>query len=100
MKSPIHPEIEMKTLDRFGITIEYCPKSGGVWLDKGELEKIIQMTSQEVQSENMAPDLDAAPIRRGNYNNSRREYDDDYYDDDYHKRHKKKSMIGEIFDIF
>lgn len=47
MKSPIYPDVEMKQINRFGITIDYCPKSGGVWLDKGEIEKLVEYVKNE-----------------------------------------------------
>ena len=40
---------ELKMTDRQGIEIDYCPKCRGVWLDKGELDKLIER-SQEVAS--------------------------------------------------
>lgn len=69
--------------DRQGIEIDYCPDCRGVWLDRGELDKIIERTAV------------AAPRRR----------DDD--DDDRWKRpiayspKKKKmtSVLGDIFDF-
>lgn len=92
MKSPIYPDLEMNKIIRHGIEIEYCPKSGGVWLDKGELEKLIALSSQEI--DDMAPKIS----ERRNSNS------DDHYDDDYrhnnHKPRKKESIFSEIFDIF
>jgi Zn-finger nucleic acid-binding protein len=40
MKCPIC-DIEMRISDRDEIEIDYCPQCRGVWLDRGELEKII-----------------------------------------------------------
>ncbi|MBA4066596.1 MAG: hypothetical protein C0501_23405 [Isosphaera sp.] len=34
--------------DRQGIEIDYCPRCRGVWLDRGELEKIIDRTARYV----------------------------------------------------
>jgi Zn-finger nucleic acid-binding protein len=36
-------------MDRQGVTIDYCPNCRGVWLDKGELEKIIERSAQYEQ---------------------------------------------------
>ena len=57
--------------DRQGIEIDYCPKCRGVWLDKGELDKIIER-SASVQSSQGLQDS----------NEKRRKYDDDDDDDD------------------
>ena len=40
MKCPIC-DIEMRISDREEVEIDYCPQCRGVWLDRGELEKII-----------------------------------------------------------
>jgi uncharacterized protein len=34
--------------ERQGIEIDYCPKCRGVWLDRGELDKIIERTDQDL----------------------------------------------------
>ena len=37
-------EMELKSTRRHGVTVDYCPRCRGVWLDRGELDKIIQRT--------------------------------------------------------
>jgi hypothetical protein len=37
----------MRLADRSGVEIDYCPVCKGVWLDRGELEKIIERTQME-----------------------------------------------------
>ena len=41
MKCPIDGETLVMT-DRSGVEIDYCPKCRGVWLDRGELDKIVE----------------------------------------------------------
>lgn len=36
--------------ERQGVEIDYCPSCRGVWLDRGELDKIIERANQEVES--------------------------------------------------
>jgi len=83
MKCPTCTETDLVMTDRQGVEIDYCPKCRGVWLDRGELDKIIERSSQP------------APL-------SRRD-DDDWDDDDKYKYGKKKSktksIFGEIFDF-
>jgi uncharacterized protein len=50
LTSPIDGSI-MKQVHRFGIEIDVCPTSGGVWLDKGELEKLIHFLQESVKKE-------------------------------------------------
>lgn len=49
MKCPNCEETLIMT-ERQGVEIDYCPKCRGVWLDKGELDKIIEKASNEESS--------------------------------------------------
>lgn len=103
MRSPVNPSLEMNKmiLPYGGIEIEYCPESGGVWLDKGELEKLVEVVENKAQDKygnknapqfgsNNAPRLDEYKDRRyGDYKYSQ-----------YPKKKKKESILGELFDIF
>lgn len=78
MRCPVD-DTELAMSTREGIEIDYCPKCRGVWLDRGELDKIIERT---------AP---SEPPRKS--------YDDDRYKKYGHRPHKKKSLLGELFDF-
>lgn len=75
--------------DRQGIEIDFCPTCRGVWLDRGELDKLIERS-------------DAA----GNRGGQRRDHDDDR-DDRYDRydrgrrplQRKRKSMLGDLFEF-
>jgi Zn-finger nucleic acid-binding protein len=68
-----------------GVEIDHCPRCRGVWLDRGELEKITSMQNR----------YDDDHYRKYHYG---KDYDDD--DDYYHRRkHKKKSFFGDMFDF-
>lgn len=109
--------------DRSGIEIDYCPSCRGVWLDRGELDKIIERSNVAmVHSEEQDGDRDdrhtrqpdrgsaggglmgiAASMLKGDndrYDNDRRQNYDNRYDDRYDKRRprKKKSLLSELFD--
>jgi hypothetical protein len=82
--------------DRAGIEIDYCPQCRGVWLDRGELDKIIERSMQQEQPSRMT----ALPQRppQGMVVDD----DDDYKyvsGGDY-KHRKRKSFLGDMFDIF
>ena len=49
MKCPVCITAELKMTDRQGVEIDYCPDCRGIWLDRGELDKIIE---REVVPEN------------------------------------------------
>jgi uncharacterized protein len=85
--------------DRQGVEIDYCPKCRGVWLDRGELDKIIERAA-----------TDRADVRdkdqRENYQEPHREHYKERYDDDDDERHrydrhgrKRRSFLGDIFDF-
>jgi len=86
--------------ERSGIEIDYCPSCRGVWLDRGELDKIIER-SLTVQAPATAP-APAAPPERGydQYERPREQrYDDrDRYSQPYYKKKRKESWLSELFD--
>ena len=82
--------------DRQGVEIDYCPQCRGVWLDRGELDKIIERNAQD-----MAPAPQAPPQQpqRGYQERAPRYSDDDGYRRDHHHRgHRRKSFFEELFD--
>lgn len=91
----------MRQIHRYGIEIDVCPTSGGVWLDKGELEKLMHMLQEEAAAEQS----NRPPASRAHY-----DHDDDWDDDDhrYHKKgyygsgkyHKKEGKMSRIMDLF
>lgn len=46
MKCPVCTGIDLVMTERRGIEIDYCPKCRGVWLDRGELDKLIERDSE------------------------------------------------------
>lgn len=96
MKCPID-DSELNMTDRQGIEIDYCPKCRGVWLDRGELDKIIERSTTNPVTDNRAADIeqpryqDQQPTRRGQDNN--------YDDRQYGKKRKKEGFLGDLFDF-
>lgn len=110
----------LKMTFRQNIEIDYCPHCRGVWLDRGELDKLIERAHDNRSS--AAPDAYVAPEKKSL---RKRKRGHDYYDDDrqhhdeYERRgkprkyqsdkryrrkkswkHRGKDVIEEIFDIF
>jgi Zn-finger nucleic acid-binding protein len=109
MKCPTCPDSVLVMTDRSGIEIDYCPTCRGVWLDRGELDKIIERASA-VPTATPAPapapqpaPAQHAPAPQAPPPQQRPWYDDDddrRYDDSYkYKKKKKSSILGEIFDF-
>lgn len=84
--------VTLSISDRQGVEIDFCPQCRGVWLDRGELDKIIERVNLGSAPQQPAP---PAARERG------RDYDDD--DDDhrrgYEHQKKKRGFLSEIFDF-
>ena len=92
MTSPIDGT-PMQEVERYGVKMDICPSSGGIWLDRGELEKIIMAIREEALMDGGVPAEEA------------------YCDVHYHespqraqqprpKRRKRESLFDNILDIF
>ena len=71
--------------ERQGVEIDYCPKCRGVWLDRGELDKIIE----RAEDQRGVPSRDFSNQKRGEYRD----------DQSYPPRKRRKSFLGEILDF-
>lgn len=93
-----HCHIDLAIADRQGIEIDYCPRCRGVWLDRGELDKLIDRSIAAIGGGARPIDRDDNDRRaRPSYPSDRpKEY---ARDDDYTKRRRKKSFLGELFDF-
>lgn len=74
MKCPTCEASSLVITERSGVEIDFCPSCRGVWLDRGELDKLVE------RAESWQPDF-AGSTRHGSHNARRR-----------------KSWLGEIFD--
>ena len=97
----------MQTLERSGVQFDMCPSCRGVWLDRGELEKLMDAAGTDARASAPPPPQQPAPqpyppqqaqqpwggTPQPGYRDDRYRRDDDYY------RHKKKKRM-DIFDIF
>ena len=95
MNCPVCKDVTLSISTREGIEIDHCPQCRGVWLDRGELDKIIERSAQftapaaaERQPYQTAP-VPPRPPERGWRS------PDDYR----HKRKKKRSFLDDIFDF-
>jgi Zn-finger nucleic acid-binding protein len=103
MKCPVC-QTELQIAVRAGIEIDYCPTCRGVWLDRGELDKIIERHIQEMQSltRGASPPYAPEPSPPRHAPRPQPRYEDDPYYDPHHerKRRKKRDWLEELFDIF
>ena len=71
--------------DRSGVEIDYCPECRGVWLDRGELDKIIERSSPQAQ------------VNQGYQSHSNNKYSS--REGGYQKPKKKESFLSDLFDF-
>ncbi|NLH99385.1 MAG: hypothetical protein GX446_07810 [Chthonomonadales bacterium] len=90
MNCPVCPDTTLVIADRMGVEIDYCPKCRGIWLDRGELDKLIEKAAQAPVPPPYAP-----PVPE------RDRYDRDDYDRDPRLRRRKKarSFLEDLFDF-
>ena len=91
MKCPACPDATLLMSERRGVEIDYCPSCRGVWLDRGELDKLIQLGDPSSTPVEMPPRNVPAPGRR------------DFDDSDFGRRqhgggYRRKSWLSDIFD--
>lgn len=93
MKCPVCKDPDLIMTHRQDIEIDYCPQCRGIWLDRGELDKIVERSGSLMSDDR---GRGAPPDRR--YSSERRRDDDD---DDYKRRYGKKrgGLLGELFDF-
>ena len=104
MQCPVDNET-LVMADRGGVEIDYCPKCRGVWLDRGELDKIIERSMAAAPAPVAAPAPQARAPQHAPQMHAPQGYAPDprYRDDDDHryghKRKKRESFLGELFDF-
>src|SRR5688500_15317782 len=92
--------------DRQGVEIDYCPNCRGVWLDRGELDKIIEKSA----AYGMGPDVSQRDERKPygdqkqygdqkHYGDQKYSNQPGHYNDPYYKNKKKKGFLSDLFDF-
>lgn len=118
MKCPVCKDVTLLMSEKNGVEIDYCPECRGIWLDRGELDKIVER-ARTAQREYAAYEEDRRDDRRYDDRRDDRRYDDKRYDDrryddkryddrrereyrDYKKKKKSNPMsaFGDIMEIF
>jgi uncharacterized protein len=89
MKCPVC-NVDLTMSERQGIEIDYCPKCRGVWLDRGELDKIIERSTSESPQ---------AQYRESDYEHQGKHHGK-HHEDESHRGHykSKRSFLFDLFD--
>lgn len=96
--------------ERSGVEIDYCPDCRGVWLDRGELDKILDRAEKEFTQGAPVQPVAAAPVQQypdprtrapqyGDRDRDRSKDDRDrgYDNRDGYRPKKKDNWLGELF---
>ena len=90
MTCPTCPDAILVITERQNVEIDYCPQCRGVWLDRGELDKLMALGASQPQAQAQRPAMATQP---------------DFVDSDHHKSHgsqgyprRRKSWLNDIFD--
>ena len=96
MKCPVC-KVDLTMTERQGVEIDYCTQCRGVWLDRGELDKIIERSYAKVAETR----LDRSPPEsyRGAYDDRDAHHDHHDYDKHGKRKYKRRSMLADLFDF-
>ena len=84
MKCPIDGEMLVMS-ERSGVEVDYCPKCRGVWLDRGELDKIIERSGADIAAPTPSRPADRHPREHVRGHAPRKK--------------KSESFLSELFDF-
>jgi len=90
MKCP-NCAVDLIISERKNIEIDFCPKCRGVWLDRGELDKMIGLANT---SETDASHRESQELSQRDYRN-----DDDFDKRQPNQSRRKESFLGDLFDF-
>lgn len=90
MNCPACKDVNLMMTERQGIEIDYCPQCRGVWLDRGELDRLIERASERMPREAGGKHQE---WRERTYDQRREDHNREYG----HKR--RRSFLGDLFDF-
>jgi len=104
MQCPVCKTTQLTMSERSGIEIDYCPQCRGVWLDRGELDKIIEragpVTAAPAPNYPPAAAPAYAPAPAPHYQPGHAPgYPHAQHGGGYYKKKKREGFLGELFDF-
>ena len=105
MLCPVCKTTALAMMDRQGIEVDYCPDCRGIWLDRGELDRLIARAEQDAPAAAATP-AQVPPPPYGDPQRSAYGQRDGHgphhshrHQDSYCHSKKRKSLLGELFDF-
>ena len=100
---------ELRITERQGIEIDYCPQCRGIWLDRGELDKVLERSAQSSSSYRDDPDRPSQPAYRDDrdrpfqaaYPDERDRHNDDrsYRGPESGRKGRRRSFLEDLLDF-
>jgi Zn-finger nucleic acid-binding protein len=84
--------------ERQGVEIDYCPECRGVWLDRGELDKIIQRAAPASAARESPRSESRPPAEQDRRSREERELLD-FDDRDPRRKKRRGGLLGDLFDF-
>ena len=98
MKCPTCTTADLVMSERQGIEIDYCPTCRGVWLDRGELDKVIERSAAAFAAQPAAAQVpQATPVQpqpQPFFGHNGKDHDHDHG----YGKHGKRSFLKDLFD--
>lgn len=93
MQCPVCKSVHLVMSERQGIEIDYCPQCRGVWLDRGELDKIIDRSASQPTT---PPASATYPPQQAHLPSQQPHYDPRH---GHHKKKKREGFLSDLFDF-
>lgn len=87
-------QVELRIAERQGVEIDYCPQCRGVWLDRGELDKIIDRSHALTE-----PSRRESPQGPSEYRQPPPRSHEPVHRHPMPAKHKRRNFLEEIFDF-
>jgi uncharacterized protein len=93
-------QTDLRVADRRGVEIDYCPRCRGVWLDRGELDKILERETADLVTNRVQRD-DVALLGRERRSDYRDQDGDDEHEWDERRgrRRRRGGWLGDLFEF-
>jgi uncharacterized protein len=99
MQCPID-QTELRLAERHGVEIDYCPRCRGVWLDRSELDKILEREAADVAADRVPPADVPRLSRRQAYDHRDQDRDHDHdWDEHRGRRRRRGGWLGDLFEF-
>lgn len=98
MKCPVCKDVSLAMAERQGVEIDYCPQCRGIWLDRGELDRLIARAA-EVGEGGGSGESGRWRERQPERHSERHPEPEHFQGGDHHRPRRRGSFLSELFDF-